>query len=391
MLDVVDLFREHGTRDELGLASVRDAFADRFFPGTSTIQTRARYFLIVPWVFKRLEEKMVGQANIATRARRAETTIIEAIEASDDSDGNIGKFAKGALKRLPSSVYWQGLWVWGIRLFPGSIAQYQRSLDRHHGQRARHAARGEERDSEHDDLMASNWHGGLVAPPEDFPSACSLRLSRGEADYLCERIILSSRCSGSLLAALAQSPRRADDVEFVWDHPDAAGFPHELVEPLAHARGFSELMHGAVLLYNLILAQQTHDEDKVGDFRGRMEEWSAIMAARGGFFATWERGRFWHHVLMDNPRVSPGTIDFVNHWWDLVMAQGAAGMATNKAARGLITERERRLKRDLARIDNPRARELWNGDSGTGRLDFRWQSARRILSDIFDGLEADDA
>lgn len=42
MLDVVDLFREHDTRDELGIGSVRDAFADMLFPGTSTIiATRA--------------------------------------------------------------------------------------------------------------------------------------------------------------------------------------------------------------------------------------------------------------------------------------------------------------------------------------------------------------
>jgi hypothetical protein len=48
MLDVVDLFREHDTRDELGVGSVRDVFADMLFPGTSTIMTRARYFLLVP-------------------------------------------------------------------------------------------------------------------------------------------------------------------------------------------------------------------------------------------------------------------------------------------------------------------------------------------------------
>ena len=55
MLDVVDLFREHDTRDELGIGSVRDTFADLFFPGTSTIMTRARYFLLVPWTYQRLE------------------------------------------------------------------------------------------------------------------------------------------------------------------------------------------------------------------------------------------------------------------------------------------------------------------------------------------------
>jgi hypothetical protein len=55
MLDVVDLFREHDTRDELGIGSVRDAFADLLFPGTSTIMTRARYFLLVPWMYQRQE------------------------------------------------------------------------------------------------------------------------------------------------------------------------------------------------------------------------------------------------------------------------------------------------------------------------------------------------
>jgi hypothetical protein len=40
MLDIVDLFREHDKRDELGVGSVRDAFADMLFPGTSTIMTR---------------------------------------------------------------------------------------------------------------------------------------------------------------------------------------------------------------------------------------------------------------------------------------------------------------------------------------------------------------
>jgi hypothetical protein len=54
-LDVVGLLREPSTVDELGLGPVRDAFADMLFPGTSTIQTRARYFLFVPWQYAELE------------------------------------------------------------------------------------------------------------------------------------------------------------------------------------------------------------------------------------------------------------------------------------------------------------------------------------------------
>jgi len=68
MLDVVDLFREHDTRDELGVGSVRDAFADMLFPGTSTIMTRARYFLLVAWTYQRLERLQVRSAEAAARA-----------------------------------------------------------------------------------------------------------------------------------------------------------------------------------------------------------------------------------------------------------------------------------------------------------------------------------
>ena len=52
VLSVLDLLSENGTLDELGIAPVRDGFADLFFPGTSTIQTRAKYFLIVPCLYR---------------------------------------------------------------------------------------------------------------------------------------------------------------------------------------------------------------------------------------------------------------------------------------------------------------------------------------------------
>lgn len=41
MREVIDLFRESDTLDELGIGQVRDAFGDLLFPGLSTTQTRA--------------------------------------------------------------------------------------------------------------------------------------------------------------------------------------------------------------------------------------------------------------------------------------------------------------------------------------------------------------
>ena len=78
-LDVIDAFREKETVDELGLGAIRDAFADLFFPGTSTIQTRAKYFLFVPWIYQRLEAKRTPSAEIARAARRDEIALINAL------------------------------------------------------------------------------------------------------------------------------------------------------------------------------------------------------------------------------------------------------------------------------------------------------------------------
>lgn len=391
MLDVVDLFREKDTRDELGVGSVRDAFADMLFPGTSTIMTRARYFLLVAWTYQRLEKLRISSGQMSTRARRAETDLVEAIERSDDSDGNIGKLAKTALKRLPSSVYWQGLSVWGIRVFQGAQAQYHRSLDRHYSQITRQGGRAVERDIEHDDLAALNWHGGLIPPPSDFPGDCSLRLTRREAEYLAERIRLSPTTAGSLLAELVARGRRNDDVPFVWQHPHAAELPPKLVELVHHAQKFSEVMYGASLLYNLVLAEQAKWDEGVGKYRQRFAEWTGLIASRSSVLVAWKRTRFWELVRAANPRISSPTYDFINTWWDLALARDAASLRDSSSARSLIGERERRLKKNLARIGNTRAQELWNGDSGSAQLEFRWIISQRLLGDIFEGLEAADA
>jgi hypothetical protein len=63
---IMDLFNEKEARDELGLGSVRDAISDLLFPGTSTIQTRLRYMLFVPWLY-RLAARAGGRSDQARR------------------------------------------------------------------------------------------------------------------------------------------------------------------------------------------------------------------------------------------------------------------------------------------------------------------------------------
>ena len=167
--------------------------------------------------------------------------------------------------------------------------------------------------------------------------------------------------------------------------------PANLRELLDHAQNFSEVMHGASLLYNLVLAEQAQRNDSVTTYRDRFAAWAQLLSKRSRVFASWKRERFWELIHDANARISTPTRDFINTWWDLALAGDASDLRDNRAARSLIRERERRLKKNLARIDNPRAQELWKGASGTAQLEFRWGISQQLLEDIFTGLESPDA
>jgi len=51
---------EPRTLDLLGLGSARDAFSEKLSAGTSTIQSRFRYFIFLPWIFRSLERDRVA-------------------------------------------------------------------------------------------------------------------------------------------------------------------------------------------------------------------------------------------------------------------------------------------------------------------------------------------
>jgi hypothetical protein len=71
-LQVVELLGRPETRDELGLGAIRDTFSNALFPGMSTVQRRARYFLFVPWTFREAERRWAGRLDVLEPTRRRE-------------------------------------------------------------------------------------------------------------------------------------------------------------------------------------------------------------------------------------------------------------------------------------------------------------------------------
>ena len=388
-LDVIDLFRESDTRDELGIGSVRDAFADMLFPGTSTIQTRAKYLLFVPWSYMELERLRAPSASVSVRARREEISLVNVLAESDDRDGVIGIEARGELKRLPSNVYWLGLNRLGIREFAGSQAQYHRYLDSYYirmggRSRAHHAGEGDG----HSDGFRPNWHAGIPKRPANFPREASLRLAPQEAEYLQERILASA--PGTFLAYLVGQPIPFENTRFPWDERNTSGVPANVARHLTHARSFSEVMHGAALLYNMMLAEAADNHDLISGYRLRLEDWQSSLTVRGKELSEWSRREFWSTVTSEGARVHAATRAFIDDWLNCAISHEGGNIESDLRARDMISRRERSLKRDRARLHNRRALELWSGKAGTAQLTYRWTQAQRIVLDILEGLGAGD-
>jgi Family of unknown function (DUF6361) len=376
MQEVIELFRERDTVDELGIGSVRDAFSNLLFPGTSVLQTRARYFLFIPWIYLELERRRVPSVEAAARARRDEMRLIRALIEGGEGEGQgvIGAVAREQLKQLPSYAYWNGLEILGIRLFRGTPDRYHRSLDDYY--RWLQELPPTEGDEPSEGLR-TNWHPGLPPAPEGFLERTTFELTQEEAAYLRERIHASA--PGSLLDVFASRSRPSRRVPFPWLHLDVAKLPNDLAKRLQLARYFSDVMKGASLLYNLLLAEARSLESLEVEYRARLEDWARQVDAP----TDWSWDEFWAVASLSNRRIPLSTRHFVTRWFDL--APIGSRIADDQRARALIEDRERVTKGSQARLHNRRALELWRGGSGTGQLTYRWPVVERELNDILKG------
>lgn len=389
MMELIDRFAEQDTRDELGIGGVRDSLAEQLFPGVSVVQTRAQYLLFVPWMYRELERAGTPASDSTRRARRAEIALINALAAAPENTGTIGIQARDALKRLPSNVYWQALGRYGIRLFPGRQDLYHRSFDLFHTRTERHRTLGRERADETADAPPANWHPQLPSPPDDFPAPADFLLRPQDADYLRERIMATA--PGTLLAFLVDHGRATERTAFPWEHPQVGELPDRLRDLLTHARCFSEVMHGAALLYNLILAEEA-TRAEAEEYRERLKTWAETILERSGDLGVWDRDNFWQRVSSGPTRITPQARAFANRWLDIALAPGGvAGVADAAPVRDLIRARERELKGPLARLGNLRAQERWNGASGASQLSYRWNTAQTLVTDILTGLAGEEA
>jgi hypothetical protein len=376
---------EPDTVDPLGFGSVRDAFSALLSPGTSTVQTRLRYFVFLPWIFRALETQRVPPGEFPRRLRDSEARLIECLRHLGAGQGVMGYSAGRDLKRMPSEIYWGGLGSWGIRRLDLSPADYAKQA----------AALGRLKPDRDDDGNVTTASVGMWAPmpgpPDDFlRSEIGFGLEREEAQVLVDHI--RRRHSESLLAALCGAPELAASATLPWDLPSTASLSSGLRDVLRHSRCFSELTVGPQHVYNVLLARKARAEfdwdtaDVEAAEIDRLATWAQLVEDRHDELRAWvdELPEFWR-VLATLDAVPDRTREFVSVIVMLAVAD-PAGFAESATVHATITRREIQLKAKRARLGHRAALENWNQAPFGGQLDYRWAITRSYLGDIASAL-----
>ena len=388
VLELVSALNEPGTLDELGIGSIRDTIADFLFPGTSTIQTRARYFLFIPWVLQMVEAQPSTRAEQYTR--QLQLQLCDALDRSHGpNQGVIGREARTALQRWPISIYWLGLERWGIRRQVGSLAYYFGSLRRPSSllQQARTPEDPVEGQRyEAPDAIPGNW-AELPAPTPGFPENATFALTAEEGRFLrdCIELKHSHTYLAHILRNGAQDSVSAAD--FPWDFSSAQQTSASLQAWLNDAQLFSMVHQGASLLYNLMLAEGLGDEERYEDFSSSITDWFDTLQTFQDELNSWDRDAMWRRLWSVNPRLRTRTREFADHWYVLSRKSPLQSLAGGDGPRRLIRERERALKGMRSRLTYAEARDNRRGYPTSARLAFRWTQVKRIVVDILEPLE----
>ena len=374
--ELIALFAQPESRDELGIGPIRDAFSDLLFPGTSVLQTRARYYLFVPWCYS--SGAAAGRAGAEHRkaGRLQERELIKTLRDANlqDSIGLVGSRVGPSVRNLPSDIFWNGMLTYGVRTFNGGIGSLK----------AESASDGA---TELTERRATEWDKSMPRAPEGFPERVDrgFELDDAEATWLRDRI--TEAAQGTVLEYLLSSGHSI---------PKSAAFPWEAVpgrefEELEHARFFSNAMHGAALLYNLLIAEafvertsDSGEDDPVAVYEEHLELWmDDFLSPERATLKNWDLDRMWELVLTKNSNIHRFTRSFVEQWvGGIRVTQDVSG---DVSLRELVRSREER-KGKQSRLLNEKMLTAWSGASGTGQLGYRWGTVRTIVNDIVEGL-----
>jgi hypothetical protein len=387
--EVLALLKEKGTLDELGIGQIRDAYSDLLFPGFSTIQTTARYFVEVPKFLRAwagLSSQQRRQQPLSVFLAEAENKLAAKLAANHKREdlsleGIIGHtlIESGGVARRPSSTYWNGLRVFNIVRSEMSLAEFCREWKK------------ESFDSEvvDSDEGADDGDGRFESevkiPPanrELKPEEFTLRLSKTEATFLSTHFENARGHADSVAAQLLSAglvgPAISDEhqrfVAFsVWAANQKA-LSQRCRDRITMAQRFSLAVEGAHITFNRLLAKRLENDKLEKRCNEELDGWNTRVAQARVFHDAAPQ-EWLDTAASDKKSFKTLSVNFLRDWNSAICRGASQNELDVLVKKQAIANKPGRSL--LVRL--PKKASDWYGMK---ELDYRWPTARRMLSDI---------
>lgn len=414
--ELLQQFRDARTLDHLRLSGIRDDFANLFFPATSTIMPHARYLILVPRTFLRLEAEIkkkgysFQQAMIRLDEIEAEQakalmnelarTLNKRAPDRKDLEGSgiigwdkiIETNGSEFVSQTPSNNYWASIRKLQIRLPKGSRATYVRDLV---GRAKVKLRRIGVPDDESAGLEAVVWNKDALDLANDKNSLC-LELNEVQAEFIKRQYVgLESLISRLLVDNSIGFAKKSDlyESEYVWDYPSLPEPDYEIVET---ARRLSALIQGANLVYGTMVAKEYGLESQpiFSSWQPELEKWFDLkqseLGAKAAIKLEWGpmsivcRDRSLDLLFLKEIQANLKKAKSVDDF----LSTCASGVIRREKSIKTMSYRLGRIKSG-ASVDKKKYRErvLRQPVLLTSAPDFRWRMAREFMWNINQGLK----
>ncbi len=379
VLSVLDLLSEPGTLDELGIAPIRDGFANLFFPGTSTIQTRAKYFFIVPYALKDLEHSSEINPNrmLQTFNEIEKGCGMLLLNNGVDTEGVIGNrtLANGSwVKRTPADIYWAGLHSYGFFTYGNlSLTAYVKAVCAQKAQKATLVKLGNRNDNaednEADDKDAGNFSAirfwNMPTYSKYWKKNLTIKLTKEEGAFLKSQIIKMH--PDSLMAYILNNKMTQilDCKSFTNLSILMNNMPEQIRTDYLSAQSFSNFIYVIRIIYNIIISDNKNEAAK--------SEWQSVSPSLSEI-ASVDLESIFKRL---NIRTKVPLQIFLKKEKEQMMNNNFEGMKAE------IIRREKELKQQRSKTAHPGEFDtaLWYGGK---QLDYRFGNAKVIIRDIFE-------
>ena len=373
---IINALRERGAVDELGIGGIQSAFANIFFPGTSTIQKRAKYFFAVCYALRDVFETYDGK-NFASQLYQVEKKYSEALctlyknASEEDKKGILGTRYFGSdkswLRRPPSEIYWSGIKQFGFIAFDEdkravSLGEFIRILENSSVDDNGYIPQkgDDEDDCDRKHLNEKFWHWQLPQV-ENWKDDPRLDLTEDEKEFFRRQI--KEKFNGSLLHLMLENgmPEK-------FEHLSSLPMSSELKKLWQLAKGFSEFIYPAQIYFNLLLKRKK-SEDEWRKLQGSLQMRAENVDIDGIF-----------EILPQASAAASLRRSKTKKFLEELKTLFLADVPDENALDELLTSREKFLKGPKrAKLCH---REEYQNGGKPNPLSFRFPDACRLLRDI---------